>query len=93
MTPANIRKMFFIESLVIAGRPLLITLPLTIVFILFAVTASYLDPMEFLAQAPILPVLLFALAIWGLVTPAYYLGGKKVLGSSLAETLRDDSML
>lgn len=92
MTPANIRKMFFIESLVIAGRPLLITLPLTIVFIIFAVTASYLDPMEFVSQAPILPVLLFALAIWGLVTLAYYLGGKKVLESSLSETLRDDSI-
>ena len=33
MTEANIRKMFSIEALVIAGRPLLITLPLTIVFV------------------------------------------------------------
>ena len=59
MTEANIRKMFSIEALVIAGRPLLITLPLTIVFVGFMITASYLDPMEFLVEAPILEISLF----------------------------------
>ena len=35
MTPAGIRKMFYAEVLVIAGRPVLITLPLTYLFIVF----------------------------------------------------------
>ena len=43
MTEANIRKMFSIEALVIAGRPLLITLPLTVVFVIVGVIAIKRD--------------------------------------------------
>lgn len=93
MTEANIRKMFSIEALVIAGRPLLITLPLTVVFVCFMITASYLDPMEFLVEAPILEISLFVVAIFGFVGLAYYLGGKKILNSDMEETLRNDTLV
>ena len=92
MTPANIRKLFCIEALVIAGRPLLVTLPLTVVFVGFMITASYLDPMEFISVAPYLPVTLFIVAIFVFVGFAYYLGGKKVLKHSLADSLRNDTL-
>ena len=49
LTPPQMRKMFCIEAFVIAGKPLLITLPLTVLFVQFSVTASYLDPMVFLS--------------------------------------------
>ena len=93
MTEANIRKMFSIEALVIAGRPLLITLPLTVVFVGFMITASYLDPVEFLVEVPILEISLFIVAIFGFVGLAYYLGGKKILKSDMAETLRNDTLV
>ncbi len=92
MTPAGIRKIFYIEALVIAGRPLLITLPMTIAVVGFMITASYLDPMEFVAEAPIVPILVFCLVIFGFVGLAYYLGGKKVLQCNLSDVLRDDTM-
>ena len=47
MTPAGIRKIFCVEALVIAGRPLLITLPLTIAFVQFAAAASHLNPVSY----------------------------------------------
>ena len=59
MTETSIRKMFSIEALVITGRPLLITLPLTIVFV-------------------------------GL---AYYFGGRRILKTDMAETLRNDTLV
>lgn len=93
MTEANIRKMFSIEALVIAGRPLLITLPLTIVFVGFMIASSYLDPMEFLVEAPILEIILFIVAIFVFVGLAYYIGGKKILKSDMAETLRNDTLV
>lgn len=93
MTEANIRKMFSIEALVIAGRPLLITLPLTIVFVGFMITSSYLDPMEFLVEAPVLEIILFIVAIFVFVGLAYYIGGKKILKSDMAETLRNDTLV
>ena len=90
MTEANIRKMFSIEALVIAGRPLLITLPLSVIFVGFMINASYLDSEEFLVEAPILEISLFIVAIFIFVGLAYYFGGKKILKSDMAETLRND---
>ena len=55
-------------------------------------TSSYLNPMEFLAVAPIVPILLFIVALFGFVALAYYLGGKKILKCDLVEALRTDYM-
>lgn len=91
MTPESMRKMFCIEALVIAGRPLLITFPITVLSVGFMITASYLNPMEFLVKAPILPIAIFILAIFGFVSLAYYFGGKQMLNCSLVDALRNDS--
>lgn len=93
MTPAGIGKMFCIEALVIAGRPLLITIPLTAAFTAFAVKASFLNPMEFIKEAPFLPITVFSLAVFGFVALAYYIGGRRVLKCDLNETLRNDTMI
>lgn len=92
MTPESMRKMFCIEALVIAGRPLLITLPLTVLSVGFLITASYLNPMEFLVKVPIMPIVIFILAIFGFVALAYYFGGKRMLNCSMADALRNDSV-
>ena len=93
LTPQEMRKMFCIEAFVIAGKPLLITLPLTVLFVQFAVTASYLDPMVFWSEAPILPILIFAAAIVLFVALAYYIGGRRLLQCDLNETLRNDALI
>lgn len=92
MTPEGMRKMFRIEALVIAGRPVLITLPITVLFVWFMITASYLNPIEFLSVAPIVPIVIFNAAIFGFVALAYYVGGKKILKCNLAEALQNDYM-
>ena len=93
LTTEGIRKMFCIEALMIAGRPLLVTSALTIVAVAFMIRASYLDPMEFIKAAPIAPILAFVSAVFAFVALAYYLGGRKILKVSLAEALRDDTMM
>ncbi len=93
LTPQEMRKMFCIEAFVIAGKPLLITLPLTLLFVQFTVTASYLDPMVFWSEAPVLPILIFAAAIVLFVALAYYIGGKRLLQCDLNETLRNDALV
>ena len=40
-----------------------------------------------------MPILSFILAIFGFVALAYWLGAKRVLNSSLADALRDDTVL
>lgn len=93
MTPDSIRKMFSIEALVIAGRPILITLPITVLFASFMISASYLNPAEFWTVAPVAPILLFIVAIFGFVALAYYVGGKKILNCNLTEALRSDYII
>lgn len=93
LTPREMKKLFCIEAFVIAGRPLLITLPLTAFFAQFCVKASYLDPAVFWREAPIFPILLFAAAIAGFVALAYYIGGKRLLQCDLNEILRNDTLI
>ena len=93
MTPAGIRKLFCIEALVIAGRPVLITLPPAALAVWFMLKASYLEAGSFLAEAPFVPIIIFMLSILGTVALAYYLGWRNIRKISLAEVLRDDTML
>lgn len=93
MTAMEIRKMFCIEALVIAGRPILITLPLAFIAVWYLLQTSYLEVGLFLAEAPLIPIALFMLAILGSVILAYYFGWRTVRKISLAEVLRDDTMM
>lgn len=93
MMPGGMCKIFFAEALVIAGRPLFLTFPITIVVTGMMIRASFLDPVEFLREAPIVPVLMFALAIIGFVGLAYWMGWKKIRKYSLSELLRDDYII
>ena len=92
MTPAGLRKMFCIEALVIAGRPVLITLPVSALIVWYMLRMSYMEAETFFDEAPVLPVAVFMLAILGAVAFAYYLGWRRVRKIDLAEALRDDTM-
>ncbi len=91
MTPCSVGKMFFVEALVLAGRPALITLPLAALIVAWFLKTSYLDAGLFIRHAPVVPVLLFLTAIFAFVGLAYYLGARKLLRCSLTELLRDES--
>ncbi len=93
LTPRNIRKIFVIEALAIAGRPVLTALPAVAAAVALMLRASYMEPREFLAEAPIVPVGIFLLAILLPVALAYYLGWRGVRQISLAEVLKDDALL
>lgn len=93
MTPGGIRKLFGIEALVLAGRPILISLPVAILAAWAMLRASYLPARDFLAQIPFIPVIVFGMAVLGAVAFAYYLGWRQVSRIDLPEVLRDDSML
>ena len=93
MTQGEIRKMFCVEALTIAGRPILITLPLAVITVGYLLKISYVEVETFLAEAPFIPILIFMLAIWGIVAFAYYLGWRNIREINLAEVLRDDTMM
>ncbi len=93
LTPKEIRKMFCIEGLVMGGRPVLVTLPVAAIAVWYMLKRSYLAAGEFLAQAPLVPVAAFMLAILGSVALAYAFAWRNVRKISLTEVLRDDTMM
>ena len=93
MTQGEIKKMFCVEALTIAGRPILITLPLAAITVGYMLKISYVEVGTFLAEAPLIPIMIFMLAIWGIVAFAYYLGWRNIHKINLAEVLRDDTMM
>lgn len=92
MTPEGMRKMFAAEALVMAGGPLVTALPLTGIAVAFLIRASCLNPAEFWEEAPLIPLLIFILAVFAFVGLAYYIGGKRILACDLAEALRQDAV-
>ena len=93
LTPEGIRKLFGLEALFLAGRPVLVTLPLAILSVGYMLKLSYLDPKEFLAEAPLLPIMIFWFAILAFVALAYLLGWQSLQKMSLKEMLGDDTMM
>lgn len=90
LTPGGVGRVFALEALVIAGRPVLITVPLVSILTWMMIKASYLQPIVFIKRAPIGPIMIFVLFIFGSVASAYYLGGRKVLRNNISEELRND---
>lgn len=93
MTPEEIRKMFCIEAIVIAGRPILFTVPMAVLAVGYMLRLSYLEVETFMEEAPVLPIAVFMLSILGSVALAYVLGWRRMRGINLAEVLRDDTMI
>lgn len=87
MTRAEMGKVFAIEGLVIGGRPLAVTLPLTALALFGMLKASHLDAELFFRIAPVVPMAVFGLAILVFVGLAYYLGGKRLLSRDLVEAM------
>lgn len=93
LTPGGMRKIFCIEAVAVVGRPLLAALVLSAAAIAYMIKISYMDPLEFIKSAPVFPILVFTLAVFGFTALAYYLGGRRILRTTLADALRDDTML
>lgn len=93
MTMAGLRKMFCIEALALAVRPVLVTLPLAVPVTAYMLKAGYIGTGEFLAEAPFVPVILFLSAVLAAVALAYYSAWRSVRKISLAEVLKDDTMM
>lgn len=93
LEPEGTRKIFFIEALVITGIPAFISLVITVTATAFMIKISYIEPLEFIKNAPVMPVLIFLFAVFIFTVFAYWTGGNKILKINIAEVLRDDTLI
>ena len=68
------------------------TLPMIVLCTGMFLRISWLDPMIFLKNVPVLPVAAFAAAVFAAVAAAYSVGCRNVCRMSLAEMLREDAL-
>lgn len=90
LTPAGVKKILFMEALIISMKPLLICLPLNILFVIFSVYLKYGD---FLKIMPIMPLFIMAMFIIVTVGVAYYISGRKICRADIVDALKDETML
>lgn len=93
MTPGELRKMFCMEAFALVARPMLWAAAVAVFAVGAMLKASYMNPAEFLAEAPFVPIGAFMLAVGGAVALAYFLSWRRMRGTNLAEVLRDDTMM
>lgn len=90
LTPGGVKKILFMEALIISMKPILICLPLNIMFVVFSVYLKYGD---FVKIMPIKPLFIMALFIIVTVGFAYYISGRKICRADIVEALKDETML
>lgn len=91
-TPGGLVKILAMESCITALKPILISLPFQIAFVIFTVNASKLRLSDYLPVMPLLPMAAFAGAVFLSVGAAYYMAGRKIAGLNIVEGLKDDTM-
>lgn len=92
VTPKSITKILSIEALVIGVKPILLSIPFNILFILLTTSDNGITLSEFLQNAPILPTIIFAIIMLLAIALSYYISGKKILNANIADVLKDDAI-
>lgn len=92
VTPKSIAKILSIEALVIGVKPILLSIPFNILFILLTTSDNGITLNEFLSNAPVLPTILFAIIMLGTIALSYFISGKKILNANIADVLKDDAI-
>lgn len=92
LTPGDITRMFCAEAFTVGVKPILISIPPRIAFVVFAVHASELDMNEYIARMPNAPTLGFTLLILMPVGISYFIGNRHIKNYDIANALTDDTL-
>ena len=92
ITPKGIAKILLLEGTIIGIRPILISIPFNILFILLTTSSGNITLNEFISQMPILTVVLFAIIMISIIALIYYIICIKILKLNIAEILKRSSV-
>ena len=93
LTPKGAAKILTWEAVIVALRPILLTIVINIPLMAVMLDAGGITAGDFIAKRlPLIPALLLFAAVIGFVALAYYLGGKKICNMNLVEAIKDDTL-
>jgi putative ABC transport system permease protein len=93
LSPKGMRKILAMETLLVGLRPIVFSLIINIPLVAAALNTASIPAKEFIAAAPVIPVLIFTMLILSSVSLAYYLGGTKICNADIADILKDETMI
>lgn len=93
LSPGGVRKVLCAEAVVLALRPILISLLINIPAVLLALNAALIGPGEYLQHIPAVPIAAFACVIIAAVGLSYFLGGRQLIRADMVQVLKDDTMV
>ncbi len=92
VTPKGIAKILLAEGIFIGVRPIIISIPFNILFILLTTSNGGITLNEFLKQMPIFKTSIFAIAMIVIIIIMYYITSKKLLKVNIADALKSDEI-
>jgi len=93
LTPRGLAKIFFVEFFILGIKPILISIPFNIFFILLAVNAARIDIKDFIIEIPFLSMFVFTCIILSSVGISYLIAGKKMIKENIVNELKNDTLL
>lgn len=93
LSPKGMKKILAMETLIVALRPIVFSLVINIPIVAAALNTASIPVKEFIAAAPIIPILIFTIFILLSVSLAYYLGGLKICNADIGDILKDETMI
>lgn len=93
LSPTGMKKILFAEALLICLRPVTFSFIINIPLVIWGLNMADISINEFIKQAPCIPIMIFTMFVLIFVGIAYYIGGRKICNSNLADILRDETMI
>lgn len=91
-TPGGLAKILAIEGGIIGLKPILYSLPINILFVIFMINQSEFLYRDYFSVMPLAPLIIFAGLMLLAVGLAYYIAGRKICTTDIVEGLKDDTM-
>ena len=94
LTPKGAAKILTWEAVIVALRPILLTIVVNIPLMVLMLDAGGITAGDFITKRlPLIPAILLFVSVIGFVALAYYLGGKKICNMNISETIKDDTLM
>lgn len=91
-TQESLWRMLILETAFVALRPICISLPVNVLFVMWAIHISPPTMQDYLKAMPVFPLALFAAAILVFAGAACLISGKRILEADMVESLKDDTL-
>ncbi len=92
LSPKGMKRILIMEALIISFKPIVISIIINIPILVWALNAVSISAQEYIAQAPIRPILIVTIFVLFFISLAYYLGGRKICNANITDILKDETM-